>query len=39
MGYCVIVVTHDMELAAKADEILELKDGMVVGNGRRRDEI
>ena len=29
-GYCVIIVTHDMDLAAKADEILELCDGEVV---------
>ena len=29
-GYCVIIVTHDMDLAAKADEILELCDGQVV---------
>ena len=28
-GYCVIIVTHDMSLAAKADEILELCDGEV----------
>ena len=32
-GYCVIVVTHDMALAAKADRILELRDGAVVSNG------
>ncbi|HIS46130.1 MAG TPA: ABC transporter ATP-binding protein [Candidatus Scybalocola faecigallinarum] len=40
MDYCVIVVTHDMELASKADQIIELQDGRVVeddpegGNGR-----
>ena len=28
-GYCVIIVTHDMALAAKADHILELSDGAV----------
>ena len=28
-GYCVIIVTHDMALAAKADTILELRDGAV----------
>ena len=28
-GYCVILVTHDMALAAMADEILELCDGQV----------
>ena len=32
-GYCVIVVTHDMALAAKADRILELRDGAVVSGG------
>ena len=29
-GYCVIIVTHDRGLAEKADDILELKDGLVV---------
>ncbi len=28
-GYCVIIVTHDMALASKADCILELRDGAV----------
>ena len=28
-GYCVVIVTHDMALAAKADFILELRDGAV----------
>ena len=32
-GYCVIVVTHDMALAAKADRVLELRDGAVVPGG------
>ena len=27
-GYCVIVVTHDLSIADKADEVLRLKDGM-----------
>lgn len=26
-GYCVIVVTHDLSIADKADEVLKLKDG------------
>ena len=25
-GYCVIVVTHDLDIADKADEVLRLKD-------------
>lgn len=28
-GYCVIVVTHDLSIADKADEVLRLKDGML----------
>jgi len=26
-AYCVIVVTHDLSIADKADEVLKLKDG------------
>ena len=26
-NYCVIVVTHDMEIAAQADEVLQMRDG------------
>lgn len=29
-GYCVIVVTHDLAIADKADEVLRLKDGYIV---------
>ncbi len=29
-GYCVIVVTHDMGIAAKADRIIQLTDGKIV---------
>ena len=29
-GYCVIVVTHDLSIADKADEVLRLKDGALV---------
>ena len=29
-GYCVIVVTHDLSIADKADEVLKLKDGALV---------
>ncbi len=28
-GYCVIVVTHDMDIAAEADEILRMRDGVL----------
>lgn len=33
-GRTVIVVTHDAELAAQADEVLTLRDGRLVGNTR-----
>ena len=29
-GYCVIVVTHDLSIADKADEVLRLKDGCLI---------
>ena len=29
-GYCVIVVTHDLGIAAKADKVLHLRDGKLV---------
>ena len=29
-GYCVIVVTHDLSIADKADEVLKLKDGCLM---------
>ena len=29
-GYCVVVVTHNLELAAQAEQVLELRDGLVV---------
>lgn len=28
-GYCIILVTHDLDLAEKADQVIELEDGMV----------
>ena len=28
-GYCVIVVTHDMEIASQADEVYRMKDGVL----------
>ena len=29
-GYCIIVVTHDLAIADKADEVLRLKDGALI---------
>ena len=29
-GYCVIVVTHDLEIAAKADCVLRMRDGTLI---------
>jgi len=34
-GYCVIVVTHDMSIADKADQVLRLRDGLLLDEGGR----
>jgi putative ABC transport system ATP-binding protein len=31
-GYCVIVVTHDMEVAEKADVVYRMTDGVISGD-------
>lgn len=31
-NYCVFIVTHDMELANRADEVIHLKDGEIIYN-------
>ena len=31
-GYCVVVVTHDLSIADKADQVLRLKDGLLVND-------
>ena len=28
-GYCVIVVTHDLDIAARADRMYRMRDGML----------
>ncbi|MBQ1410023.1 MAG: ABC transporter ATP-binding protein, partial [Oscillospiraceae bacterium] len=30
-GYCVIVVTHDLDIAARADQVFRMRDGKLQG--------
>ena len=32
-GYCVIIVTHDMSIAAEADRVYEMRDGTLQSHG------
>ena len=32
-GYCVVVVTHDLEIAARADQVFRMRDGMLTEEG------
>ncbi|MDR1589928.1 MAG: ABC transporter ATP-binding protein, partial [Oscillospiraceae bacterium] len=34
-GYCVVVVTHDMEVAERADVVYKMTDGVVDAGGQR----
>ncbi len=36
-GHTVIMVTHDMQVAANADRIIEIRDGRIVSDQRTRD--
>ncbi len=38
-GHTVIVVTHDMEVASHADRIIEIRDGRVLSDQRRRETV
>jgi putative ABC transport system ATP-binding protein len=29
-GYCVIVVTHDLDIAARADQVYRMRDGKLI---------
>lgn len=38
-GHTVVVVTHDMEVAAYADRIIEIKDGEIISDSRSKDAV
>ncbi|PWR21868.1 MacB family efflux pump subunit [Zavarzinia compransoris] len=35
-GHTVIIITHDAEVAAHADRVIEIRDGLIVNDSRRR---
>ena len=37
-GHTVVIVTHDMNVAARADRIIEISDGRIVADRRTREE-
>ena len=38
-GHTIILVTHDAKIAAQASRIIEIKDGQIVSDSRKSDEI
>ncbi|MDL2259526.1 MacB family efflux pump subunit [Deltaproteobacteria bacterium OttesenSCG-928-K17] len=38
-GHTIILVTHDHSIAAYADRVIEIKDGIIISDTRRRPEI
>ena len=38
-GHTIIIVTHDMDVAAHADRIMEIRDGLVLSDKRRREPV
>ncbi|MDL2409425.1 MacB family efflux pump subunit [Rhizobium calliandrae] len=37
-GHTVVIVTHDMKVAARAQRVIEISDGRIVADGRSHDE-
>jgi len=36
-GHTIIIVTHDMNIAAYADRVIEIKDGEIIGDTRKKE--